>query len=193
VIPEPSRLAFLPGILALGLLPHAVFALLIVPQFTDLARRGDPIVWYPFSVYGLLACRAFLAREGAAESSRRTWGWLTGLFLVCSIGAVFPLVNLAPYIHLVVPRWVYEGAYATYIYVALPVLLLAGRALGWRHRVRRGLLAVITILVLVRLPGPVWWLDAMTPALVAYLWTLLFIPPRTEQVTPLRSDLPLPA
>jgi len=176
VVPDPAQLGFVRGVLTLGLLPHAVIALFVAHHLTDLFGRGNPIVWYPFAVYGLLVCQALTLRSRALAQDRGAWGWLAGFFLVCSIGAVFPLTNLTPYIDRVFRRWVYEGTYATHLFVVPPVLLLAGSLLGWRHRRLRLVAAIIAVLVLVRLPGRIWWLDAMTPGLVVYLWALLFIP-----------------
>jgi hypothetical protein len=190
------RLASLRSVLTLGLLLHAAIALLFVPGLTDLYRRGNPIVGYPFAVYGLLAGRAFTARNDAPTEDRRAWGWLAGLFLVCSIGAVFPLSKLAPYIDRVSPRWVYDGTYATYIFVIPAVLLLAGRLCGWQHRPLQGALAAFAVLLFLRLPGPIWWLDALIPALVVYLWTFVFLTPaatRAASVAASRSEPPLPA
>jgi hypothetical protein len=174
VIPDPIRLLGLRRVLTLALVPHAAIALFVASGLTDLHRRGNPIVGYPFAVYGLLVCQALAARAGGAARDRRAWGWLAAVFLLCSIGAVFPLTNLAPHIDRLLPRWVYEGTYATHLFVVPPVLLLAGRVLGWRNRALRRAAAVIAVLVLVRLPGRIWWLDAMTPALVVYLWALVF-------------------
>jgi hypothetical protein len=90
---------------------------------------------------------------------------------------VFPLVNLAPNIQLVLTRWAYGGAYAYCISLVLPVLLVAPRALG-RHRGRlQGVLAVLTISLLGRLAKPDQRLDDITPGLVAYLFTLVFLVP----------------
>ena len=85
-------------------------------------------------MYGLLACQALIARAGAAARNRYAWGWLAGVFVICSIGAIFPLTNLTPHIDRLFPRWVYEGTYATHLFAVPPVLLLAGRLLGWRRR-----------------------------------------------------------
>jgi hypothetical protein len=175
VIPDPRRLSFLRSALTIALVPHAVLALLVAPGLTDLYRRGNPIVWYPFAVYGLLVCLALTFRAIAAAKDQRAWGWLAGFFLVCSVGAVFPLTNLTPFIDRILPRWVYEGTYATHLFVVPPALLLTGRILGWRHRPLHRVMAIIAVLVLVRLPGRIGWLDALTPGLVAYLWALLLI------------------
>ena len=192
VMPDPMRLAGLRGVLTLGLLPHAAIALLYVSGLTDLYRRGNPIVWYPFAVYGLLACQALTLRAAAAAArDRSAWGWLAGLLLICSVGAVFPLTNLTPFIDRVLPRWVYEGIWATHLFVVPPALLLLGRVLGWRHRPLHRVMAVIAVLVLVRLPGRIGWLDALTPGLVAYLWALLLISAdvsRGVSVSRLRSE-----
>jgi hypothetical protein len=195
VIPDPARLERLRSVLTLAMVPHAVIALFIAHHLTDLIGRGNPIVWYPFAVYGLLACHALTVRGRAPAEDRSAWGWLAGLFLVCSIGAVFPLTNLTPYIDRVFPRWVFEGTYATHLFLVPPVLLGAGRVLGWRHPPLRRTVALLAILVLVRLPGRIWWLDALTPGLVAYLWALLFVPraaPGDDRPAS-RSDLSLRA
>ena len=177
VIPDPARLAYLPGLLAAGLVAYPVLAVGIVPRFTDLYVRGNPAVWYPSAVFGLLACQAATVQDRADRSRQRVWGALAGLFLLASIGAVFPLVNLAPNIHLVLPRWTYSGAFGHCIFLVLPVLLLAPRALG-RHRPRdAGVLAVLAIFLLVRFAKPDQRLDDITPGLVAYLFTLVFMAP----------------
>jgi hypothetical protein len=188
VLPDPARLVSLRGVLTLGLLVHAVIALLVMPQLTDLYRRGHPSAWYPFAVYGVLACQTITAREGAARPERRVWTWLSALFLLSSVNAVFGLLNLAIDIHLVLPRWVYTGGQVTYVLLVLPTCLLALRALGWQHRVLRGVVVAITVLfVIVRLPGRIWWLDAMLPGLVAYLWTLAFIGPAASRDAPVAA------
>ncbi len=177
VIPDPARLAYLPKLLTAGLVAYPVLAVIIVPRFTDLYVRGNPTVWYPSAVFGLLACQAVAVQGRADRSRQRAWGALAGLFLLASIGAVFPLVNLAPNIHLVVPRWTYSGAFGHYIFLVLPVLLLAPRALG-RHPPRfGGVLTVLAIFLLVRFAKPDQRLDDVTPGLVAYLFTLVFMAP----------------
>ncbi len=177
VIPDPVRLVSLRSVLAAGLLLHAVTVLLIVPQLTDLYRRGDPSACYPFAVYGLLACRAVTAREGATRSERSAWRWLGVLFLLSSIDKLFALTNLAIDIQLVMPRWVYKGTHVTYILLVLPTSLLALRALGWRHRLLRSVIVVIAVLFLkAELTRQVGWLDTLLSGLVPYLWTLVFVP-----------------
>jgi hypothetical protein len=182
VIPDPTRLARLPSLLAVGLLAYFAIAIVIVPQvivarFNDLYMRGNPTVWYPSAVFGLLACHAVTVRGRVEPSRRRPWGGLAWLFLLASIGAVFPLVNLAPNIHLVLPRWTYSGAYGHYIFLVLPVLLVAARALG-RHRPRvSGVLAVLAVFLLVRLAKPDQRLDDIAAGLFAYLGTLVFMAP----------------
>jgi hypothetical protein len=58
-----------------------------------------------------------------------------------------------------------------------PVLLLAPRALE-RHRPRfGGMLAVLAIFLLVPFAKPDQRLDDITPGLVAYLFTLVFMAP----------------
>jgi hypothetical protein len=195
VIPDPERLHLLRGVLGLALLLHAAIALLVAPYLSDLYGRGNPIVWYPFAVYGLLACQALTAREGAAPPDRRAWGWLAGFLLLGSIAAVFPLTKLVPHIDRVLPRWTWEGAFATHIFIVLPALLLVPRALGGLRGSLPGVLTLLAVLVLVRVPGPVWWLDALTPGLVAYLWTLplLGLARRAEPVALLRPEPSLPA
>ena len=178
VIPDPVRLVSLRSVLTAGLLLHAVTVLLIVPQLTDLYRRGDPSACYPFAVYGLLACRAVTAREGATPSERSAWRWLGVLFLLSSIDELFALTNLAIDIQLVMPRWVYKGTHVTYILLVLPTSLLALRALGWRHRLLRSVIVVIAVLFLkAELTRQVGWLDTLLSGLVPYLWTLVFVPP----------------
>lgn len=176
VIPDPARLAYLPTLLTAGLVVYPLIAVVIVPQLTDLYGRGNPTVWYPSAVYGLLACQAVAAQEGTRRSHRRPWECLAGLFLLASIGAVFPLVNLAPNIHLILPRWVFTGTYATYIFLILPVLLLAPRVLGRQRQTLLGVLGVLAIFLLVRFAKPDQRLDDVTPGLVAYLFTLVFTP-----------------
>ena len=188
VIPDPARLVSLRSVLTLGLLFHAVTALLVVPELRDIHRRGDPGAWYPFAVYGLLACGAVTTREGVAPSERRTWRWLGGVFLLSSVNAMFAIMNIAVDIHLVLPRWVYAGTHVTYILLVLPACLLGLRALGWQHRPFRNVLVVITVLFfIVQLPGRIWWLDTMLAGLVAYLWTVAFITPAVP------SDVPFAA
>jgi hypothetical protein len=182
IIPDPRGLVFRRSVLTLAFLPHAVIALFIAHRLTDLFGRGNPIVCYPFAVYGLLVCQAVTMRR-SLTAHRGAWGWLAGLFLICSIGAVFPLTNLTPYIDRVFRRWVYEGTWATHLFVLPPVLLLAGRILGWRDRSLRRVMAILALLVLVRLPGRIWWLDALTPGLVVYLWAWLFISPDAGRPT----------
>jgi hypothetical protein len=173
VIPDPGRLAYLPALLTLGLAAYPVIAIAIVPHFTDLYMRGNPAVWYPSAVYGLLACQAVVARREAGRPRRRAWGHLGGLFLAASIGAVFPLVNLAPNIHLVLPRWIYSGAYGTYIFLILPVLLIAPRVVRRSRLV--GVAAVLAIFLLVRLATPDQRLDDIAAGLVAYLYRRLYL------------------
>ena len=188
VVPNPERLVGLRSVLALGLLFHAVTALLVMPELTDLYRRGHPSAWYPFAVYGLLACGAFTARASADPSARRTWGWLSGLFLLSSVNAVFGIMNVAIDIQSVLPRWVYTGGRATYFLLVLPSCLLALRAVGWQYRALRRVLVVITgLFFIVQLPGRIWWLVAMLPGLVAYLWTLAFMPPAGPSYMPLAA------
>ncbi len=184
VIPDPARLAYLPGLLAAGLAAYPVLAVLIVPRFTDLYGRGNPTVWYPSAVFGLLACQAVKVQGRADLSRRRAWGALAGIFLAASIGAVFPLVNLAPNIHLVLPRWTYSGAFGHYLVLVLPVLLVAPRALG-SHRPRvAGVLAVLAVFLVVRLAKPDQRLDDITPGLLAYLGTLVFMAPELSTPGP---------
>jgi hypothetical protein len=182
VIPDPGRFGLLRSVLTLSFVPHAVIALFVAHHLMDLWGRGNPIVWYPFAVYGLLVCQAVTVRDEDSAGARRAWRWLAGFFLICSIGAVFALTKLTPYIDRVLPRWVHEGPYATYLLVVPPVLLLAGRVLGWGHRRLHGVVALLTVLILVRLPGPIWWLDALTPGLIVYLWAFLLTPPDLARV-----------
>jgi hypothetical protein len=134
-------------------------------------------VWYPSAVFGLLACQSVTVKGRADRSRQRAWGVLAGLFLLASIGAVFPLVNLAPNIHLVLPRWTYSGAFGHYIFLVLPVLLLAPRALGRRPARFGGVLAVLAVFLLVQFAKPDQRLDDITPGLVAYLFALVFMAP----------------
>jgi hypothetical protein len=180
VVPNPARLAALPSLLALGLLAYLMIAIVIVPQvivahFNDLYGRGNPTVWYPSAVFGLLACQAVTVQGSADPSRRRAWGALAWLFLLASIGAVFPLVNLAPNIHLVLPRWSYSGTFGHYLFLVLPVLLVAPLALG-RHRPRvPGVLVALAVFLLVRLAKPDQRLDDIAAGLLAYLGTLVFM------------------
>jgi hypothetical protein len=177
VVPDPARLVGCRRVLTLTLLPHALMALVVVPHLTDLHGRGNPVAWYPFAVYALLACRCLAAWEAAPRAARRAWGQLGGLLLLLSAGAVFSLVGLAPHIDRVLPRWAFEGIYATFLWLVPPVLLLALRVLGWRHRPLRRALAVMAALLLLALVWPTWWSNALTPALVAYLWALVLLAP----------------
>jgi hypothetical protein len=177
VIPDPGRLAYLPGLLTAGLVAYPVLAVGIVPRFTDLYLRGNPTVWYPSAVFGLLACQAVAARRSADPAHRRTWGILCALFLAASIGMVFPLVNLAPNIHLVLPRSVYSGSYATYLLLVLPALLLARRVLPEERRRLAGVLVVLAVFLAVRVVKPDQRLDDVVAGLVAYLFTLVLMDP----------------
>jgi hypothetical protein len=187
VLPGPVHLASLRTVLTLGLAIHAVNALLIMPWLTDLYRRGHPDAWYPFAVYGLLACGAVTAREAATSSERRAWSWLGGLFLLSSVNEVFGLMRFAMGINLVMPRWLYSGPHVDYALLVLPTSLFALRALGWQHRLLRSVVAGITVLFLIdQLTGRVWWLDAVLSGLAAYLWSLVFLASaasRDESVT----------
>jgi hypothetical protein len=190
VIPNPGHMVLVGSVLAFLLLPHMWTALRIAPYLTDLYRRGNPIVWWPFAAYALLACQALTVRKDVAPSERGAWGWLAFAFVLCSIGMVFPFTNLTPHIELVVPRWIYEGRYATYIWLVPPVLLVSARALGWQNRRLRIVVAAMALLFLVHALWRPRWLDAMVSALVAYLWTLLFLPlpgSAAERVMPSRS------
>ena len=177
VIPDPARLAYLPSLLTANLLAYPVLAVAIVPRFTDLYVRGNPAVWYPSAVFALLACQAVTVQGRADRSRQRRLGG-PGRALPPGVHRpVFPLFKLAPNIHLILPRWTYSGAFGHYIVLVLPVLLLAPRALG-RHRPRfGGVLAVLAIFLLVRFAKPDQWLDDITPGLVAYLFTLVFMAP----------------
>ncbi len=65
------------------------------------------------------------------------------------------------------------------------MLLLAPRALG-RHPPRfAGVLAVLAIFLLVRFVKPDQRLDDITPGLLAYLFTLVFMAPRLSAPGPL--------
>jgi hypothetical protein len=182
MIPDPARLRFLPALLLLGLAVHTLVALLVVPALPDLAFRGNPGAWYPAAVYGLLACAAGWTVPRQDGSRRRAWAWLALVFLVGSVGAVWDLVSLAPGIHRVLPRWSFYGVYATYIYLIPPLLLLG--AVGLRPR--SGRLAALGVgfaaLLALRLWIPDYRIDAVTPGLVAYLWSLVFLRPETTSL-----------
>jgi hypothetical protein len=178
MIPDPGRLRALPAWLLLGLAAHSLVALLVVPVLPDLSHRGNPGVWYPSAVYGLLAGAAGWA--AAQRSERRgAWAWLAVLLLVCSVGAVFDLVYLAPGIHLVLPRWSFHGAYATYVWLIPPILLLAAAALTRRRGRLVGIGVLFAAILALRLWLPDWRIDAVTPGLVAYLWSLVLLHPAT--------------
>jgi hypothetical protein len=187
VVPDPGRLAYLPALLTAGLVGYPVLAIGIVPHFTDLYVRGNPTVWYPSAVFALLACQAVVARRDADAAHRRAWGLLGVLFLAASIGAVFPLVNLTPNIHLVLPRWVYSGSYATYLLLVLPVLLLAPCVLRReRHRLV-AVLVVLAVFFVVRVAKPDQRLDDVVAGLVAYLFALVFMDPGLRAPAPARA------
>jgi hypothetical protein len=184
VIPDPGRLAYLPALLTAGLVGYPVLAVGIVPRFTDLYVRGNPTVWYPSAVFALLACQAVATRRDADPAHRRAWGILAALFLAASIGAVFPLVNLTPNIHLVLPRWVYSGSYATYLLLVLPVLLLAPRVLRREGGRLVGVLVVLAVFLAVRVAKPDQRLDDVLAGLVAYLFAVVFMDPRLRTPAP---------
>jgi hypothetical protein len=189
VLPDPARLAYLPGLLTAGLVAYPVLAIGIVPRFTDLYVRGNPTVWYPSAVFGLLACQALAARGGADAEHRRAWGILGAFFLAASIGAVFPLVNLTPNIHLMLPRWVYSGTYATYLLLVLPVLLLAPRVLGRKRCRLVGVLVVLAVFLAVRVVKPDQRLDDIVAGLVAYLFALVLMDPGLRTPAPAAGAL----
>ena len=87
------------------------------PRFTDLYRARESHrcgTRAPCSGSSRARPSAVQGRAGRSRPARLGLA-LAGLFLLASIGAVFPLVNLTPNIHLVLPRWAYSGAFGHYL------------------------------------------------------------------------------
>jgi hypothetical protein len=177
VIPDPARLAYLPSLLTAGLVAYPVLAVAIVPRFTDLYMRGNPAGWYPER---RVRAPRVPGGDGAGEGRPIPPARLGG-----------PGRALPPGVHRRgVPALQARAQHppdpaALDVQRRLRTLHRPGpsraparpRALG-RHRPRfGGVLAVLAIFLLVRFAKPDQWLDDITPGLVAYLFTLVFMAP----------------
>lgn len=171
VIPRPARLPHLHALLLVGFLLHSGVAVLVVPRLDDWHWRGNPATWYPAAVYGLAAAGAFWAAAGVRPCQRLAWRFLAALFLVASVGAVADLVPLLPGIERFLPRAAYYGVYASYVFLAVPVLLVAWGGRLLRLDRRGGLvLAGLALPIALVLLGGGWRVELATPGWLALVW-----------------------
>jgi hypothetical protein len=165
ILPDTARLPCLTALLAAGLVASSATAVWVVPRLPDLDFRGNPAVWYPAVVYGLLAWAAL----GHPPPRRGAWPLLGIIFAVASIGQVFDLVALLPGIHLVLPRWTFYGLGASYVFLVPPVVALG---LGAGLFGRRGPAALGAALVPLAWMWvlPDWRVAAVTPGYLPFVW-----------------------
>jgi hypothetical protein len=180
ILPRPARLHALPVLLALGLVANALVSIFVSATLDDLGARGNPAAWYPSVVYALSASEAAWAAAAVGGARRRAWAVLAGLLAACSLGMIYNLVSLAPHIDAVLPRWAFEGFYATYLFLVVPVALAALGAGVLADRPGQALAgaAVLLALFLVYRRGPDWHVAAVTPSLVAWTWSWALRPAR---------------
>jgi hypothetical protein len=180
ILPRPARLYALPILLALGLVANALVSIFVSPKLDDLGVRGNPAAWYPSVVYALAASEAAWTATASVGARRRAWAALAGLLGVCSLGMIYNLVSLAPHIDAVLPRWAFEGVYATYLFLVVPVALAALGARVAADRPGQALAgaAVLLALLLVYRRVPDWHVAAVAPSLVAWTWSWALRPAR---------------
>ena len=180
ILPRPERLPYLPALVTLGLVANVLVSIFWTATLQDLGSRGNPAVWYPNAVYALLASGAAWAAAAPGATRVRARRVLAGLLAVCSLGMVYNLVTLAPYIDAVLPREAFEGFYPTYSFLIVPVALAALAAGVLAERPGRTLagLGMMVALLLVYRRVPDWHVVAATPSLVAWTWSWVLRPAR---------------
>jgi hypothetical protein len=90
IVPAPARLPHLSGVIVVSLVIHVVMSVGAV-NFSDLAIRGNPSVWFPIMLYLLIGASALWRAYPALQREAFQWQWLVvavGL-VSASVGAMY--------------------------------------------------------------------------------------------------------
>lgn len=143
IVPDPFALRHLPAIILGGGIIHLA-ASLVLPGAFDVTQQGNPLVWYPVTVFFLLFTAFFWRPVIFPAEEVKTWRFLSPFFLLASVAYHDDPPRLLPVIGGLVPV---EYLPTLFFFTVAAVLLPVSAVLRGARR-----LPFLYLLVLLLLP-----------------------------------------
>jgi hypothetical protein len=121
IIPDPGKMKKVPEIVLIGGFFH-ILASMTVPGLIDVTEQGNPLAWYPVSVFFILFAWT-LGYSDAPAAKPKMLPVLSLFFLLCSAGLAYDPPRLLPVIGSLVSREYLTG---TFLFSLSTLLLLIG-------------------------------------------------------------------
>ena len=109
IVPDPSAMENLSILIIAGWLVQTLAAMGL-PSVIDITKKGNPLVWYPVTVFFILFAASLQLAGGLAKRPKTRWA-LAVLFLLCSVGFATDPPRLLPLVGELIPEGYQPGAF----------------------------------------------------------------------------------